>query len=66
MKTKQTVEVGQIWEDCDKRCRSRQLKVVHVGQTHAECECYYRGKARIHKIRLDRFKETSTGYRLIG
>lgn len=69
------VEVGQIWQDNDKRCQTpeseRLLKVLEVTDTHAKVVTVDREgrfwptalKARMTKIRLDRFKPTTTGYR---
>lgn len=69
------VEVGQFWQDNDKRCQTpgteRLLKVLEVTETHAKVVTvdqygnFYPSalRARITKIRLDRFKPTTTGYR---
>lgn len=69
------VEVGQIWQDNDKRYQSpeseRLLKVLEVTDTHGKVVTVDRQgnfhpsalRARMTKIRLDRFKPTTTGYR---
>lgn len=58
------VEVGQIWVSADKREASRRLTVVAVdvdsGVAHVEGTL-----GRRSRIRLDRFRPTSTGYRRI-
>jgi hypothetical protein len=73
------VKPGQVWQDCDKRAYGRTVRVVDVDATHATVELVaQRGRpARGHedaqraepgrrtRIRLDRFKPTSTGYRLV-
>jgi hypothetical protein len=73
------VRVGQVWADNDKRAEGRRVRVVEVGRTHAVVELVdQRGRpARGHeaqqkaeagrrtRIRLDRFRPTSTGYRLV-
>lgn len=56
------VKVGQRWKDNDRRSGGRIGKVLEVGETHARVEWYSGTSTR---IRLDRFKPTSTGYRLI-
>lgn len=74
-----TVRVGQVWADNDKRSVGRQVRVVEVDHTHATVELVARrgrpargaeAQQRVDpgqqtKIRLDRFKPTSTGYRLV-
>lgn len=63
------VKVGQLWQDNDKRNRAlRFVRVTAVDETHARCEAWYEeagSTARTVRIRLDRFRPTSTGYRLI-
>lgn len=56
------VRLGQIWEDCDKRQHGRRLAVKDVDETHA-----YLGapNGRVTKVRLDRMRPTSTGFRLV-
>ncbi|MEY9876608.1 hypothetical protein ABH931_006118 [Streptacidiphilus sp. MAP12-33] len=66
-----TVRVGQIWQDNDPRSYGRKLRVLEVGDTHALVELHQprrdtnAKRGRQTRIRLDRFKPTSTGYRLI-
>ncbi|MBM0274114.1 DUF6354 family protein [Micromonospora tarensis] len=74
------VEPGQVWADNDRRSAGRKVRVVEVGATHATVELVdQRGRpARGHeaqqqaepgrrtRIRLDRFRPTSTGYRLVS
>lgn len=67
------VRVGQIWQDNDKRGYGRRVRVVEVDETHALVELHVpRGAGHMHakpgrrtRIRLDRFRPTSTGYRLV-
>jgi len=68
------VRVGQVWADNDKRSEGRHVKVVFLDGTHAwvvRCSptgrvfTNARGNAAKTRIRLDRFKPTSTGYRLV-
>lgn len=67
-----TVKVGQIWADNDKRAGERQVQVLSVDETHATVRQYHpRDIAfgttnRLTQIRLDRFRPTSTGYRLVS
>lgn len=63
------VKVGQIWLDWDVRFRSSPCykKVIKVTETHAYCESYRAGQStpiRKTRIRLNRFKPNSTGYKL--
>ena len=66
------VKVGQIWEDCDSRAVQagihRRLMVVEIidvnGVKKAVCQ-HPRGGQKT-KIRLDRFKPSTTGYKLIS
>ena len=57
------VKVGQVWQDVDDRMNGRRIKVVRLEGRHAICDVI--GTERQTKIRLDRFKTTSTGYRLV-
>lgn len=66
---------GQVWEDNDHRIARRelprrQLRVTAVDETHATVEASTLtgsgwGPPRVSRIRLDRFRPTSTGYRLV-
>lgn len=66
------VQVDDVWADADPRSAGRRLLVVEVGETHATVvPCNNVGtpigtKPRQTKIRLDRFRDTSTGYRRVG
>ena len=69
------VRAGQIWADNDKRSAGRTLRIVEVDETHAIAEeiaysettgrTRHLPNARQTRIRLDRFKPTSSGYRLL-
>ena len=71
--TAQPVHVGQIWQDNDKRSVGRKVRIVEVGDTHADAELvtardggHREAKpGRRSRIRLDRFRPTATGYRLV-
>ena len=68
-----TVRPGQVWADNDKRSAGRQVRIVEVDATHALVELHIpRGIGDDHakpgrrtRIRLDRFRPTTTGYRLV-
>ncbi|GGK61681.1 hypothetical protein Sme01_03500 [Sphaerisporangium melleum] len=70
---KTSVRVGQVWGDNDPRSTGRKVRVVEVDDTHATVEAYIHPGARhLHskpprrsRIRLDRFRPTATGYRLL-
>ena len=72
MSTEQTVRVGQVWQDCDQRnAQDRYVRVTAIEDEHgrAVCEAWYDvldSRRRTVRIRLDRFRPTSTGYRLIS
>lgn len=55
------VKVGQVWQDNDWRGDGRRGTVVSVENTHARVDW----GANTTRIKLTRFKPTSTGYRLI-
>ncbi|MFJ3923055.1 hypothetical protein [Streptomyces sp. NPDC090022] len=64
--------VGQIWQDNDKRGFGRRIRIDSIDGTHARVtEVSGRDHSpvlygRATRIRLDRFRPTSTGYRYIG
>jgi hypothetical protein len=65
--------VGQIWQDNDKRGYGRKVRIIEITETHALVELYQPRHAtrswangRRTRIRLDRFRPTSTGYRYIS
>lgn len=64
---------GQIWEDNDPRLAGRQVRIVELDGTHALVVLHQprppvssAKPGRRTRIRLDRFRPTSTGYRYIG
>jgi hypothetical protein len=67
------VRPGQIWQDNDKRSHGRQVRIIEVDDTHAVVELHvprgagHRGAkpGRRTRIRLNRFRPISTGYRLV-
>ena len=66
------VRVGQVWKSCDKReegrggdKEGRRLLVERIEGGYAVCARFGLQEARRWRIRLDRFREISTGYRLI-
>lgn len=66
-----TPAVGQVWADNDPRSASRRVQIVEIDSTHAVVELYAprqheREAGRRTRIRLDRFRPTSTGYRYVG
>jgi hypothetical protein len=71
-----TPAVDQIWQDNDPRSPGRYLKLIAVDDTHATAVpvewddlfgvAHPMGGARATRIRLDRFRPTSTGYRYVG
>lgn len=64
--------VNQIWQDNDPRSSGRQVRIVELTDTHALVVLHQpRNPAssakpgRRTRIRLDRFRPISTGYRFI-
>jgi hypothetical protein len=61
------VKPGQIWEDNDPRSSGRRIRVIHVSDTHATVgPAHPKARGRATRIRLDRFRPTSTGYRFVA
>ncbi|MGQ4513637.1 hypothetical protein [Streptomyces sp. DW26H14] len=66
--------VGQVWQDNDPRSAGRRVRIVEIDVTHATVELTrprgtgYDGAkpGRRSRIRLDRFRPTSTGYVYVG
>jgi hypothetical protein len=62
------VKVGQVWKDYDIRSRSdagaRLIKILSIENGKATVQCPT-GRGRKTKVRLDRFRPTSTGYALV-
>lgn len=65
------VKPGQIWADNDWRSKGRTVRVLEVGAVRVDVEVLTAvggevlAKPRRVRIRRDRFKPTSTGYRLL-
>lgn len=59
---KTEVKVGQVWQDMDYRMRGARLIVIDIQGDYAIC----RRNERTIKILLRRFRQSSTGYRLVG
>lgn len=68
-----TPAAGQIWQDNDPRSHGRKLRIIKIDETHAVVELHQprlpvssAKPGRRTRIRLDRFRPTSTGYRYVG
>ncbi|MEU8642300.1 hypothetical protein AB0C91_10320 [Streptomyces sp. NPDC048674] len=70
-----TPAVDQIWQDNDPRADERLVWIERIDQTHAHVrqvaltaagESVPLPGVRRTRIRLDRFRPTSTGYRYVG
>lgn len=57
------IQVGQVWEDADPRSRGRYLVVEAVEEGYVGCQVLKTGKKT--RICRNRFKPSSTGYRLL-
>ena len=58
------VKVGQVWQDCDKRFPNRRIRVLEIVGEKAVVQSVH-GFTPKTRIRLDRFRPGSTGYRLV-
>lgn len=56
------VQVGDVWEDCDYRANGRRVTVEIVTDIKVRCRKSVGGTTMIKR---DRFKPTSTGYKLV-
>lgn len=64
---------GQIWQDNDPRSYGRKVRIIEITDTQAVVELHQPRQpvssakpGRRTRIRLDRFKPTSTGYRYLN
>ena len=68
MGEKVEVKVGQVWEDWDIRTRvsgpRRRIKIMEIKDGRATVQ-HPSGTGTKTKIRVDRFKPTTTGYKLV-
>jgi len=74
--TTPTPAVNQIWQDNDPRSYGRYVRIVDIDASRATVRqvAFNREQniavdlpgVRVTRIRLDRFRPTSTGYRYIG
>ncbi|WP_329131483.1 hypothetical protein OG552_10320 [Streptomyces sp. NBC_01476] len=67
-----SVEPGQVWADNDKRGYGRKIQVISIEDGYALTKAVSLRGGSVSpttkpptRIRLDRFKPTSTGYRLV-
>lgn len=66
------VRPGQVWADNDKRAKGRTVTVKYL-ETHTDPFSHRKitranvldSRGRVSRIRVDRFRPNSTGYRLI-
>lgn len=64
------VKVGQIWQDNDSRFLSNpgMKRIIKIDGLYAYCESWWLNSPSVTrpvKIRIDRFKNTGSGYRLV-
>ena len=61
-----SIRVGQIWERCDKRDGGRKIIILGIYNTHVRVKSWANGREfkPERSIRIDRFKPTSSGYKL--
>jgi hypothetical protein len=69
MNERMKVKIGQIWQDWDSRLRKaypRYLEIEGIDYRDGYVICKSSPSGRITKIKINRLKESSTGYRLVG
>lgn len=73
MTEKIEVEVGQIWQDCDKRQTGRYAKVLSIQGGLAKCLRVKWGESgwvpateRATYVSVSRMRPTASGYKLVG
>lgn len=61
------VKVGQVWKDCDYRSHGRRIRIVAIEGDRAVMAVLKGDEetGRRVKIRINRLKPCSTGYRLV-
>lgn len=63
MKHRDAVEVGQTWQDCDKRMDGRRAKVIAV---HEEWAVLVQHQMRPTIVAIKNMHEHSTGWKLVA
>ncbi len=66
-------KIGQIWADNDPRSKGRTIRIVSVNERFVQAETLTPAKGyisetstgRITRIRVDRLRPSTTGYRLM-
>lgn len=60
------VQVGQIWRSADPRDNGRSVEVLEVDLESGKAQvCSPYGRGPKTRIRLDRFRPNSSGYKLV-
>lgn len=59
------VEVGQVWQDLDKRMHNRKCRVVDVTQGKATMQSIYSDAVPATKMAVRRMHKGSTGWSLV-
>ena len=60
-----SVNVGQVWQSCDKRYPDVNIQVVKVYEDRGYALCLVLKNSKFRRIMLKRFRERSNGYKLI-
>ncbi len=60
------VKVGQVWVNCDKRFAGVEVTVLLVRDDLGYAQVRVEKSGKLRRIRLDRFRERSNGYRLVS
>lgn len=60
-----SVEVGQVWQSCDKRYPGVAVQIVKLYEDRGYALCLVLKTGKFRQIQLKRFRERSNGYKLI-
>jgi len=60
-----SVQVGQIWQSCDKRYPDVNIQVVKIYEDRGYALCLVMKTSKFRRIQLKRFRERSNGYKLV-
>jgi hypothetical protein len=60
-----SVQVGQVWQSCDKRYPDVNIQVVKIYEDRGYALCLVLKSSKFRRVQLKRFRERSNGYKLI-
>ena len=60
-----SVQVGQVWQSCDKRYPDVNIQIVKIYEDRGYALCLVLKNSKFRRVQLKRFRERSNGYKLI-